>query len=319
MILLILLFIAIILQFFAASVAMRLIKTTKYNASWILITIALFLMCFTTSHFFMSKLLRIMDLDRGLLISEDISVWVNLVTSFCFALGVFMIKKVLTYIEMREWQRRKSEEKVLSAVIQAEEVQRQRFAKELHDGLGPLLSSARLSISALSSRASDPLQREIIENAQQAVMLSIKSIKEISNNLSPHVLNNFGVMRALNNFINALRPVVQTKIIFDTNLKNERFTSDHEVIIYRAVCELINNSLKHAQAKLMIISLQYDSRELCIEVKDDGCGFDVDSQIDGMGLSNISSRVSSVNGAMEIFSEDAGGTSVIITLPVSIQ
>lgn len=318
MVLIILLFTTIILQFFAAGVALRLTRTTKYNASWILITVALILMCVTMVGVFFRVFGRFSGISYPFNIPDDVSVWLSLCTSLCFAVGVFLIKKVMTYITLREEQKRKSEERVLSAVIQAEEVQRLEFSKELHDGLGPLLSTARLSISALASRTSDSLSKEIVQNAEQAIALSIKNIKDISNNLSPHILNNFGVIRALNSFINRLRPVVSTKIIFDTNLKNERFTPETEVVIYRVVCELINNSIKHSQAKIMIISINYTKPCMTIEVKDDGKGFDIENRTDGMGLSNISSRVSYIKGKIQIQSEPNSGTQVNIELPAPI-
>lgn len=319
MVLVVLLFIAIVLQFFAAIIAMRLTRTTKYNASWILITIALFFMGVSMLNVFLSVLGRHRGEKLDFIIPDEYAIWLNLSISLCFAVGVFLIKKVLTYIAMREEGRRRSEERVLSAIIQAEENQRLHIAKELHDGLGPLLSSARLSISALSSRVPDQLSQEIAQNAEQAIILSINSLKDISNNLSPHILNNFGVARALNSFINRLRPVVQTKIIFDTNLKNERFAQEQETIIYRVVCEAINNTIKHAAAKIMIISMQYQRGVLHIEVKDDGCGFNTELFSEGMGLSNISSRINSAKGTIEILSDSESGTQITIALPVKIR
>lgn len=317
MVLVTLLFIAIVLQFSAAIIAMRLTRTTKFNAAWILITIALVLMCMMMLNVFVKVASKRYGIDLVLRIPEDIWAWLNLATSMCFAVGVFLIKKLLTYISNREESKRKNEERVLSAIIQAEEAQRLEFAKEIHDGLGPLLSTAKLSISAIATRTNDDqLTREIVKNAEQAITLSIASIKNISNNLSPHILNNFGVVRALTNFINRLRPVTQTRVIFDTNLTGERFSSEVEVVIYRVVCELIHNVIKHSGAKLMIIAINYHKDMLTIEVKDDGKGFDTEFRSEGMGLSNISSRVSYIKGDITIQSKDGSGTQVTIRIPI---
>lgn len=317
MVLVILLFIAIVLQFSAAIIAMRLTRTTKFNAAWILITIALVFMCMMMLNAFVKVTGTHYGIDFVLHIPADVWAWLNLATSMCFAVGVLLIKKLLTYISNREESKRKNEERVLSAIIQAEEAQRLAFAKEIHDGLGPLLSTAKLSISAIATRTNDDqLTREIVKNAEQAITLSIASIKNISNNLSPHILNNFGFVRALTNFINRLRPVTQTRIVFDTNLTDERFSSEVEVVIYRVVCELINNVIKHSGAKLTIIAINYQKDMLTIEVKDDGKGFDTEFRSEGMGLSNISSRVSYIKGDITIQSKDGSGTQVTIRIPI---
>lgn len=317
MLLIILLAISILSQFFAAIVAVRLTSTTKFNAAWILITIALVLTCLLMIGQFLNVLDRYTDAPISIDFNENVSIWLSVAISLCFAVGVFLIKKVLEYISLEEEHRRRMEEQILNAIIHAEETQRQLFAKELHDDLGPLLSTAKLSISALAARSNNELDKEIITNTDQAITLSIKSIKDISNNLSPHILNNFGLGRALSNFINRVRPVAQTKIIFHTNLKEQRFSPDSEIAAYRVVCELINNSIKHAGSKNLIISIQYDLTNIEIMVKDDGRGFDTRKKAEGMGLSNIASRIGSIKGTINISSGDKIGTEVRIKIPMA--
>ena len=101
-----------------------------------------------------------------------------------------------------------------------------------------------MSISALSSGDTDERNREILRNANYVIDEAIRSLREISVNLSPHILNDFKLSRAISNFINRL-PRGAMRINFSTNLRTERFDMDIEVILYRIVCELINNSLKH--------------------------------------------------------------------------
>ena len=110
------------------------------------------------------------------------------------------------------------------------------------------------------------------------------------------MLNDFGLSRAISNFINKL-PRGEMRIVFETNLKNERFDTDIEVILYRVVCELINNSLKHSEAARVDLSLHYQQGQIRIRYKDNGCGFDPDKVGQkGMGISNIFSRISSLKG-----------------------
>jgi len=87
---------------------------------------------------------------------------------------------------------------------------------------------------------------------------AIKSIREISNNLSPHILNNFGLNKAMRNFINKINYSDTIQIKFNSNFEDDRFESNTEVVLYRVLCELINNTLKHAEATLISISLEKD-------------------------------------------------------------
>lgn len=317
MVLLILLVFSIVLQIFAAGVAVRLTRTTKFNSSWILFTIALVLMCAMRFNEFAQALsVRTQGRTNMIVMEPEYYVWVGVGTSLCFAVGVFMIKKILNYISLREEQRRNSEKRVLSAVIRAEENQRQIISKELHDGLGPLLSSVRMSISALSIQQLNGTQKEILANTEYVINEAVKSLTEISNNLSPHVLNNFGVAKALNTFIRKLQTMCpSTKIVFATNMREARFNPDKEVILYRVVCELINNALKHAGAATLTVDMQMERDWITVRVADDGKGFDTEAESDGMGLSNIASRISSIRGELQIDSRpNGGGTRVLIRM-----
>ncbi|MDE5944155.1 MAG: sensor histidine kinase [Rikenella sp.] len=319
MVLLFLLVISIVLQIFAAGVAVRLTHTTKFNSSWILFTIALVLMCVMRFDEFARQLSALTGGRTSIMVMrEEYYVWVGIATSLCFAVGVFMVKKILNYLALREERRRNSEKRVLSAVIRAEENQRQIISKELHDGLGPLLSSVRMSISALSTQPMNDTQREILANTEYVINEAVKGLTEISNNLSPHVLNNFGVARALSTFIRKLQPMCPTtRIEFRPGeLREARFEADREVILYRVVCELINNALKHARAGRLTIDIRRDREWITATVEDDGVGFDPEAEYDGMGLSNIASRISSIRGELTLDSRPGGGgTRVLVRIP----
>ena len=158
--------------------------------------------------------------------------------------------------------------------------------------------------------------KEIIRNVNYVVDEAIRSLREISANLSPHVLNDFGLSRAISNFINKL-PRGEMRIVFETNLKNERFDTDIEVILYRVVCELINNSLKHSGAARVDLSLHYQQGQIRIRYKDNGCGFDPDKVGQkGMGISNIFSRISSLKGEVSIDSYPGAGMRAAVDIHI---
>lgn len=312
MILKILFVIAIILQFFAVAVALKLTRVTKYNFSWMLLTLGFILMAIMRLVEFLPYVTPIKPQDY-----REIFVWGGVITSLAFAIGVFMIQKIFKYMKRVEDSRRLTEKMFLNTIIQTEEKERKRFAKDLHDGLGPLLSSVKMSVSSLAQMKHDDATREIVENTELVINEAIKSLKEISDNLSPHILNNFGLIRALNNFTNKINITKTLRINLISDLKDERFDSNVEVVLYRVVCELINNTVKHARAKKIDISLMKEDQNLNIVYKDDGKGFDVSKIIEqpgngGMGFSNIYSRINSIKGEINIESGQKKGTLVTI-------
>lgn len=317
MILKILFVIAIILQFFAVGVAIKLTRVTKYNFSWMLLTIGFILMAIMRLVEFLPYISDIKPQDY-----REIFVWMGVITSLAFAIGVFMIQKIFKYMKRVEDSRRLTEKMFLNTIIQTEEKERKRFAKDLHDGMGPLLSSVKMSVSSLAQMKHDDASREIVENTEIVINEAIKSLKEISDNLSPHVLNNFGLIRALNNFANKINITKTIRIKIESDLKDERFDNNVEVVLYRVICELINNTIKHAHAKKIDISLTKDNDFLSIVYKDDGKGFDVSKIIDqpsssGMGFSNIYSRINSLKGEINIASEQKKGT--LVTIKVNMN
>ena len=138
------LILSFVLQFVAAYLAISLTKVTRYNLSWILISVALLLMAFR-------RFIEILPYIFPSYIQDFtmISIWSGIITSILVTIGIILIKKILRSISEAEKIRKISEARVLSAIIQTEEKERKRFAKDLHDGLGPILSTVKMSLSAL--------------------------------------------------------------------------------------------------------------------------------------------------------------------------
>ena len=234
--------------------------------------------------------------------------YLGVTVSICLSIGVMYAHKLFTYIDRLNHQRTLLNKRILTAVLRTEEKARSRFSKELHDGLGPLLSSAKMSLTALSRDERNAEQREIIDNTTYVIEEAIRSLREISNNLSPHVLNDFGLARGVQNFIDKSVAMHDVKIRFTTNLRTERYDTDVEVILYRVICELINNSLKHSGCRAINLSLSQNGSELALDYSDDGRGFNPQAMMDcGMGLSNIASRINSLGGTFDIASAKGKG------------
>lgn len=294
------LIVAIAIQMVAMVFAVRLIRTTKYNSIWILFVIG----------FTLLSVERIVQLMRasGQALPYEVFVWLGLGISISMSIGVMYAHKLFRYIARLNRQRQLLNKRILTAVLRTEEKSRSYFSKELHDGLGPLLSSAKMSLSAIRREDLPADQQEIIGNTTYVIEEAIRSLREISNNLSPQVLNDFGLARGIQNFINRSSSVDEVKIRFTTNLRAERFDTDVEVIMYRIVCELINNSLKHSGCSEINLSLSKSGNLLSLDYSDNGKGFDPEAMTDcGMGLSNIASRINSLNGTFDIASAKGRG------------
>ncbi len=172
-----------------------------------------------------------------------------------------------------------------------------------------------MSLSALAREERTPEQREIIDNTTYVIDEAIRSLREISNNLSPHVLNDFGLARGVQHFIDRSAAMHNVRIRFTTNLRAERYDTDVEVILYRVICELINNSLKHAACTNVNLSLSRAGTTLVLDYSDNGRGFDSKAMMDcGMGLSNIDSRINSLGGTFDIDSAKGKGMHATIRI-----
>ena len=309
----ILLIISVVLQIVAAIVAIGLIRRTKYNLSWMLFTVALTCMAFMR----LAEYVQITSLKTILRLPPEFFVWMGVVTSLCVALGMLLVKRIFNYIASTENQRRISERRILNTVLRTEEKERLRFSKDLHDGLGPLLSSAKMSVSALAADKTDERSREILRNASYVIDEAIRSLREISVNLSPHILKDFGLARAVSNFIGRL-PHSGMRIHFSTNLHAERFDADIEVILYRVICELINNSIKHSGAAEASVSLIRIDSLIRLDYRDNGCGFETGwvEQQEGMGIANIRSRISSLKGDFTLSSSPGRGMKALVEVHI---
>jgi signal transduction histidine kinase len=313
MIWLIALIISIVLQIIAAAIALRFMKLTKYRLSWIFLSLAFALMA-------VRKVIQLFEYFRGTpsYTWQMIDEWVGVLISFMIIVGVILIRELFYSLKRADIDRMRVEKRVINAIINTEENERKRFAKDLHDGLGPLMSTVKMSLSALGERIKDPTDTIILNNTNHLVNEAINTLKDISNNLSPHVLSNFGLSSALSAFIAKINQTKAIEIDFKSNMENLRLESEKEVVVYRAACELINNSIRHSGASRIDIDLNKHEKFITLQFYDNGRGFDTSSlgseDTKGMGLSNIETRVKSVDGVFILESTPGKGTSALIKI-----
>ena len=222
---------------------------------------------------------------------------------------------VLTLRDISE--RKLLDKKILDAVIKTEEQERERFAKNLHDDLGPLLSSIKMYLG-LIKQTDDEKHNYVINQLNEVVKEAITTTKDVSNDLSPHILINYGLVSAIENFIQKVPP--SFKVNFKSLLPSQRYSNTIENSLYRIIKELLNNTVKHSEANRIDIILEERGQDLFLQFSDNGKGFNIQSyergKKTGMGISNIISRAKSLNGMYELFSAPQSGFSFQITIPL---
>jgi signal transduction histidine kinase len=207
------------------------------------------------------------------------------------------------------------------AVIEAEEKERVRIARELHDGIGQQLSAAKLNVAALqaASKTEKPEEKMMIQNAVELIDESIKEVRAVSHSMMPSVLIKAGLVSAVREFINKISSTGNLKINLEITGLTERLDNTVETVLFRVLQELVNNIIKHAKASEVGIQFIRHENELTILVEDNGIGFDVsklNTEDGGIGLKNIQSRIAYLNGEVIFDSYPGKGTTVTIELPL---
>ncbi len=209
-------------------------------------------------------------------------------------------------------QKKMLDNQILNSVIETEEKERMNFSQELHDGLGPLLSASKMYVQWLGKPNPKVEKQEIIEDIEKLLDESHLAVREISFKLSPHILKNYGFFEAVKAYVDKIADKIPGKIYVLEN-HPRRFNEKMEIIAYRALCECINNGVKHSGASEIKITISCDKTYLHVEYKDNGIGFEVKEVLashKGIGLLNMQSRLNSVNANLNLQSEINMGSNI---------
>jgi signal transduction histidine kinase len=206
------------------------------------------------------------------------------------------------------------------AVLKGEEQERTRLAKDLHDGLGGMLSGIKYSFNTMKGNLiMTPDNAQAFERSMDMLDSSIKEMRRVAHNMMPEALVKFGLDTALKDFCNDINQTGALGITYQSiGLEGQEINQTTAITIYRIVQELINNTMKHAGAKAAIVQLTKSGNQISVTVEDDGKGFDtaILHQSKGIGWTNIQNRVDFLKGKLDVNSEAGKGTSVLIELTV---
>ena len=212
----------------------------------------------------------------------------------------------------------KAENLIIRTIIDTQEKERQRLAKDLHDSIIQPLSAIKFFIGSATNLAKSQKLKSILVTCGDALNGLIIEMRNICFNLMPNSLEEFGLVKAIQAFCSRFLFDKKTKIKIEQNCKLPDLSSEINIDLYRITQEFINNSIKHGEASNIRISFICDKKTLKVNLSDDGKGFDSKGYRKGMGLQNVKSRVKSHKGTLNIISSIGKGTRYNIAIPLNI-
>ena len=208
-----------------------------------------------------------------------------------------------------------------SQIINAQEQERQRIARELHDETSQVLTSLMISLAVLEESIESPEARERIADTRALAHSTLRAIRSLSIDLRPSALDDLGLLPALRWYVKEYQKKCSIEVEFRSSGLKERLPAEMETALYRIVQECLTNTARHANARKVHISLKETTNAVKATIKDDGHGFDYEALVKnpgqerGLGLAGMQERAVLLDGALNISSAPGGGTIVEVSIP----
>jgi PAS domain S-box-containing protein len=206
-------------------------------------------------------------------------------------------------------------------IIEAQEAERSRVARELHDGVNQIIASAKMRLRKGQDLALSPAAREILARCDRLLVQALEENRRIAHNLRPSELDELGLACACRNFCKELQSRADLVVTCRITRLKERMSPTVELNLFRVVQEALSNIEKHAQAKTARLELKIQNGSVWLDIRDDGIGFDLQrakahkrSRV-GLGLSNMRERCAALGGTYEIQSARGKGTTIAVRVP----
>ncbi len=228
-------------------------------------------------------------------------------------------KESLHELEM-EQEKQNSKISNLTAMLEGQENERSRLARDLHDGLGGLLSGTKICLSNVNHRT-NPKEIQIqLDKSLNQIDFAVHELRRVAHNLMPELLLKYGLQETIQEYVNRMsseRLEVSAQFV---NLKTE-LPHDKQILVYRIIQELVNNALKHANAHQIIVQLAENDQHIFVTVEDDGDGFatEILDQKKSAGIHNVKTRLSLLNGQLNIQTQEKVGTTIEFDFPVDAK
>lgn len=235
----------------------------------------------------------------------------------CFILllgSLYYISRQKRLIAEKEKQSLEQRHQVISlqAMINGQETERTRIAKDLHDSMGGTFSTIKMHLSTLEHEIKNPERLLLIEKCIGIISNAAIDVRRIAHNMMPEVLIKLGLLHSIEELAVNISSSKQLQVTFQHFGLTERLSAPFEIMLYRIVQELLNNIIKHSDATETIIQFIKEGNRLNVTVEDNGKGFSDQSSNEGMGLTSVKERVNYLKGKLSIDSEISLGTTVMM-------
>jgi len=218
--------------------------------------------------------------------------------------------KLMSHLDKKNEELQEERSLRLRSVIDGQEMERQRLSRELHDGLGQLLIAIKLKLEGLIYIDRSKLLYTI-SNIQKLFDSTIEEIKRISYDLSPAVLHEFGLAKAIRNLCEDVESRTKINIDFNFDCETEKMSNIQQTYLFRIIQEALNNIVKHSEASAVSVSLKTCSEFIYLTISDNGKGFCIEERIktsQSRGIYNMKERVNLLKGEFKINSKPGNGT-----------
>lgn len=211
-----------------------------------------------------------------------------------------------------------SENHTLKNLIKGQELERKRLAREIHDGVGPNLSSIRLGLDAIAKKVAEEPLKERINTISTNISEVAKEIREVSHDLMPSSILDFGIKSALDGLISRVSLSANVTFETDINITDEdpHLSSAQALNIYRIIQEAVHNGLKHGKADVFTLKINREDDNVHMLIADNGKGSNSELK-SGIGLENMQARAQSMNGGLDVKDLGTGGYEVTVWLPIT--
>lgn len=216
-------------------------------------------------------------------------------------------------------EQRKAEEKAISAIIQGEERERQRIAKELHDGLGQYLSASNMNLKSVYEDLNDMpgKQERSFKTGLELLNHAISETRNISQNLLPKAIQDYGLELAVESLISNLRNSNNIRLSLYKNISEAIIPNNVQINLYRILQEALNNAIRHGNPDKIDVQLVYSDNELLIVVEDNGTGFNIKNENEnGLGIRSMKTRAGAMSAEFNIASSKDKGTIITVIVPI---
>lgn len=229
--------------------------------------------------------------------------------------GIYLYNRKAQEIKLKQLQQEK-ENAILSSFIRGEERERNRISYELHDGVAAMIGAAKMNLETIPHLPPEK-QTEQLSKVKEILENTHADVRHIAHNLLPTVLEKDGIIKATQHFVSEINQTQLIQVsVLDEESKAEQLSKQLQLMLFRIIQELINNTIKHSQAQNAVIRFSRHDHELQIEVSDDGIGYDGDLNEGNQGLYSIGQRLKSIGGNFKFVRKNDRGMQAIAELKV---